>query len=288
MTTSRLVELVVANSSPGPRRDRLLQRVFVKTLPPALNRPFMVAGSEERQEFLDEMQAQVFPYMPASVLAELGDRQRLRMLTAKVGSPQDLVKLNRMLRQPLPLGEGELPTYALGPQLDRLLSPEDRQVGAARLPMPPTLCEVSLSRKRLTLKVSVDNACATAGRLSLAAWAPGGQNFVDLGPEVSRAGPILLFKISARRFWHDEFGSSNGSGNGTTDQRQWVLLLQAERKGTIVAASPIMALSDPVATRAEETRDGRIQVGATPRGSVVVTVTRTRRLPAWHRPRLVV
>jgi poly(ribitol-phosphate) beta-N-acetylglucosaminyltransferase len=291
LTASRMVELVVANTTPGPRRDRLLQRVFVKTLPPALSRPFMVAGSEERKEFLDVMQAQVFPHMPASVLADLGDRQRLRMLTAKIGSPQDLVKLNRVLRQPLTYGEGELPTYALGPQLDRLLSPEDRQVGAARLPVPPTLCEVSLSRKRLILKVSVDKASAAAGRLSLAAWSPGSPDFVDLGPEASRAGPILTFKISTRRFLRDEFASSNGSGNGTTDQHQWVLLLQAERRGTIVAASPIMAPSDPLrpaATRAEETRDGRIQVGATPRGSVVVTVKRARRLPAWHRPRLVV
>jgi hypothetical protein len=30
------------------------------------------------------------------VPSELGDRQRLRMLTAKVGSPKDLFKLNRL------------------------------------------------------------------------------------------------------------------------------------------------------------------------------------------------
>jgi hypothetical protein len=291
LTASRMVELVVANTTPGTRRDRLLQRVFVKTLPPALGRPFMVAGSEERKEFLDVMQAQVFPYMPPAVLGDLADRQRLRMLTARIGSPEDLVKLNRALRQPLTCGEGELPTYTLGPHLDRILSPEDRQVGAARLPGPPTLCEVSLSRKRLILKVNVDEASASVGRLSLAAWLPGSRDFVDLGPEASRAGPMLIFRISARRFLHDEFASSNGSGNGTTDQCQWVLLLQAERKGMIVAASPILVPRDtlrPAATRAGETRDGRIQVGATPRGSVVVTVTRTRRLPVWHRPRLVV
>jgi hypothetical protein len=290
LTASRMVELVVANTAPGPRRDRLLQRVFVKTLPPALNRPFMVAGSEERKEFLDVMQAEVFPHMPPSVLAELGDLQRLRMLTAKIGSPEDLVKLNRVLRQPLTYGEGELPTYTLGPHLDRLLSPEDRQVGVVRLASPPTLCDVSLSRKRLTLKVSIDEANASTGRLSLAACLPGSPDFVDLGSETSRVGPILTFKISARRFLHDEFASSNDSANGTTDHRHWVLLLQAKRKGTIVAASPIMVPSDtlrPGATRADETRDGRIQVGATPRGSVVITARRARRLPVWHRPRLV-
>ena len=41
-------------------------------------------------------------------------------------------------------------------------------------------------------------------------------------------GAMLTFKISARRFLHDEFASSNGSANGTTDH--WVLLLQSERK----------------------------------------------------------
>jgi hypothetical protein len=277
-TASRMVELVVANTTPGPRRDGLLQRVFVKTLPPALGRPFMIAGSAERQEFLDVMQAQVFPYMPPLVLSELGDRQRLRMLTARVGSPKDLVKLNRVLRQPLTYGEGELPTYTLGPDLDRLLSPEDRQVGAPRLASPPLLCEASLSRNRLILKVNVDKSSAHAGQLSLAAWFRGRPDFVDLGPEASRAGTMLTFKISARRLLHDEFDSSDA-----------VLLLQAERKGTIMAASPIMIPSDtirPTAIRTEEMRNGRIQVGATPRGSIVVTVKRPRRLPVWHRPRL--
>jgi hypothetical protein len=101
---------------------------------------------------------------------------------------------------------------------------------------------------------------------------------------------MLTFKISSRPFLHDEFASSNGSANGTADQRQWVLLIQAKRKGTAVAASPIIIAREalrPGATRVDETRDGRIQVGATPRGSVVVTAKRARRLPLWHRSRLV-
>ena len=291
LTASRMVELVVANTTPGPRRDRLLQRVFVKTLPPALSRPFMVAGSEERKQFLDVMHAEVFPYLPPSVLPELGDRQRLRMLTARIGSAEDLVKLNRVLRQPLTYGDGELPTYTLGPHLDRLLSAEDRQVGAPRLASPPTLCEASLSHKRLIIKVSVDETSASGGGLSLAAWLPGSPEFVDLGSETSRVGPMLTFKISARQFLHDEFASSNGSANGTSDQPHWVLLLQDKRKGTIVAASPIMVPSDtvrPAGTRMDETRDGRILFGTSPGGSVVVTAKRARRLPVWHRrPRLV-
>ena len=82
--------------------------------------------------------------MPHSVLSELGDIQRLRMLTASKGTAEDLVKLNRVLRAPIELGEGDLPTYTLGAHLDGVLSPGDRQVGAPRLPALPTLCEISI------------------------------------------------------------------------------------------------------------------------------------------------
>ena len=170
------------------------------------------------------------------------------------------------------------------------MSVEERQVGAPRLPTSPTLCQVSISRKRLTLTVSLDETSAPPGRLSLAAWLPGSADFVDLGHEVSRLGSTLTFKISARRFLRGEFASSDDIGDGIGDKRQWVLLLQAETKGRRLAASPIMVPSDalrPGATKAE-TRGSRIQVGATPRGSVVVTATRTRRSPVWHRHRLVV
>ncbi|HEX3200039.1 MAG TPA: glycosyltransferase family 2 protein [Propionibacteriaceae bacterium] len=292
LTTSRMVALVVANTAPGLRRDRLLRRVFVRTLPPALNRPFMLANTTERNEFIKVMQAEVFPYLPHSVLGELGDRQRLRMLTARVGTAEDLVALNRVLSGPLKHGEGDLPTYTLGAHLDRLLDPGDRQVGAPRMPTPPTLCEVSISRRRLTFTVSVDEASASAGRLTLAAWLPGSPDFVDLGPAASHAGSTLTFEISARRFLHDEPASSDGPAAGMTAQRQWVLLLQAERKGKVTAASPIMVPGEtlrPAAARpAGRIRGSRIQVGTTPRGSVVVTVKRPRRMPAWHRPRLVV
>ena len=131
LTASRMVALVVANTAPGRRRDRLLRRVFLRTLPPALNRPFMVADAAERNEFIEVMQAQVFPYMPHSALSELEDRQRLRMLTAKVGTA-DLVELNRSSVRRSHVVR-DLPTYTLGAHLDQLLSPGDRQVGAPRL-----------------------------------------------------------------------------------------------------------------------------------------------------------
>jgi poly(ribitol-phosphate) beta-N-acetylglucosaminyltransferase len=291
LTTTRMVSLVVANTTPGERRDRLLGRVFVRTLSSALNRPFTAARPEERTEFIEAMQVEVFPYMPHSVLGDLEDPQRLRMITAKIGKAEDLVELNLVLRKPLSHGGGDLPTYQLGPRLDQLLSVEDRQVGAPQLPSSPTLCAVSISRRRLTLTVRLDEACASsAGRLSLAAWLPDSQDFVDLGPAASRLGSTLTFKISARRLLRDESASSEHLEDGLGEKRQWVLLLQTATHRRRTAASPIMIPSDglrPPAANAE-TRDSRIQVGATPRGSVVVTATRTRRSPLWHRHRVVV
>ena len=151
-------------------------------------------------------------------------------------------------------GEGDLPTYTLGAHLDQLLSPGDRQVGTPQLPAPPTICEVSISRRRLTLKVRVDRA-ASAGRLSLAAWLPGSPDFVDLGTAASRAGSTLTFKISPRRLLHDKSASSDGPSAGLPHQRQWVLLLRAERKGRLIAASPVMVPSETL--RPAAARDGR-------------------------------
>ena len=54
-----------------------------------------------------------------------------------------------------------------------------------------------------------------------------------------------------------------------------------------MAACPIMVPSEtlrPAATRAGEARGGRIQVGATSRGSIVVTVKRPRRFPSGIGP----
>ena len=126
----------MANTTPGPRRDRLLQRVFVKTLPPLSQRPFMVAGSEERKEFLDVMQAEVFPYLPPSVLAEVGDRQRLRMLTARIGSAEDLVKLNRVLRQPSRTARASCPRTPSAPISTGSLVQKTARSEAPRLASP--------------------------------------------------------------------------------------------------------------------------------------------------------
>ena len=220
LTTSRMVQVVAANTTPGARRDRLLRRVFVRTLPPALNRPFMAAKPAERKEFLEVMRAEVFPYLPYSVLGELGDQQRLRVLTAQTGEAEHLVELNRVLRSPMQCGEGELPTYTLGPQLDRLLSAADRQIGAPRLSAEPILCHVSLSRSRLTLVINLEAPGAPAAQLSLAAWLPGADDFVDLGPEVSRVGSTLTFVVNTRQLWREGIATAGGSSDGAIEQRR--------------------------------------------------------------------
>jgi Glycosyl transferase family 2 len=292
LTTSRMVGVVVANTTPGPRRDRMLRRVFLRTLPPALSRPFMAARPAERKEFLDVMRAEVFPYLPHSVLGELGDRQRLRVLTAKAGGADDLVELNKVLRLPMEFGEGELPTYALGPRLDRLLSAADRQVGAPRLVTEPILCHAAVSRNRLTLVVNLEEPGLSSGYLSLAAWSPGSStNFVDLGPEQSRVRSTLTFVFNARRLWDKEIAPPGKSADGSLELCEWVLLLEAQKNGRRIGASPITcpeAVALPAIRLDRQPLTSRIQLGVTPRGSVMITATRPRRSPAWHRPRLVV
>jgi glycosyltransferase involved in cell wall biosynthesis len=290
LTTSRMVQVVVANTAPGARRDRLLRRVFVRTLPPALNRPFMAARPAERKEFLEVMRAEVFPYLPYSVLGELGDQQRLRVLTAQTGEAADLVELNRVLRAPLQYGEGELPTYTLGSQLDRLLSAEDRQIRAPRLPAEPILCHVSLSHSRLTLVINLEIAAASA-QLSLAAWLPAADEFVDLGSEVSRVGSTLTCVVNTRQLWREGIATFGESADGSIEQRQWVLLVEAQRKGRRIGASPITwpETLELAAIRLEQvSRSPHIQLGATSGGSVMITMTRPKRSTVWHRPRLVV
>jgi hypothetical protein len=283
LTVSRMVGLVVANTTPGPRRDQLLRRVFIKTLPPALNRPFMEAGPAEQNEFLKVMQAEVFPYLPYSVLGELGDRQRLRMLTAKVGGAADLVELNKVLRAPLKYGDGELPTYTLSPELDRLLSREDRQVGAPRLGTEPILCQATMSRSRLTLVVSIkDGARASIRRLKLAGSPPGSSDVIDLGSAVSRAGSTLTFKISLRQLRRAATAVTDGPR--TSKQPYWTLLLRAQRKGNVIGASPIIWPE----TLELAARSPRVQLSATPGRSVMITVRQSRRSLMWHRLRLAV
>jgi len=291
LTTSRMVGVVVANTTPGPRRDRLLRRVFVRTLPPALNRPFMRARPAERKEFLEVMRAEVFPYLPHSVLGELGDQQRLRVLTAKAGAAEDLVELNRVLRSGVEYGAGELPTYTLGPRLDRLLSAEDRQVGAPRLATDPILCHASVSRNRLTLVVNLEEPGVSSGQLSLAVWLPGTTDLVDLGSEESRVRSTLTFVISARQLWDKEIASPEKPADGRIEPCEWVLLLEAQKRGRRIGVSPIAwpeALPLPAIRLDRGSRHPRIQLGATPGGSVMITVARPRRSPPWHRPRLVV
>ena len=71
--------------------------------------------------------------MPHSVLSELGDQQRLRMLTARVGTASDLVS------SPGPpcacqIRRGRSTDLRAQAHLDQLLSPGDRQVGAPPCP----------------------------------------------------------------------------------------------------------------------------------------------------------
>jgi hypothetical protein len=97
--------------------------------------------------------------------------------------------------------------------------------------------------------------------------------------------------INTRQLWRDGITVSDGSVDGASEQRQWVLLVQAQRKDKRIGASPITwpETLELAAIRLERvSRSPQVQLGATQGGSVMITVTRPKRSPAWHRPRLVV
>jgi glycosyltransferase involved in cell wall biosynthesis len=98
-TTTRLAALIVANTAPGPRRDALFRRVIVKTLAPALHRPFLRASPADRRRFLAAIRAEVLPHLTEAMLADVTPDFRRRLLAARDGTVEDLVQLNRDLRQ---------------------------------------------------------------------------------------------------------------------------------------------------------------------------------------------
>jgi hypothetical protein len=101
------------------------------------------------------------------------------MLTANVDTPKDS-QAQPSATPTLTYGEGELLTYMLGPDLDRLFSPKDRQVGAPRLASPPKVCETSPSRRPLILKVIVDEATPLPGTRPGGMVGPAGQTLLIL------------------------------------------------------------------------------------------------------------
>jgi hypothetical protein len=125
----------------------------------------------------------------------------------------------------------------------------------------------------------------------LAAWIPGSTESADLGSEASRAGSTLTFVINARRLLEEEIASFTESADKTIEVQECVLLLEAQRRGRRVGASPIKwpETLDVTTIRLDRgTRGPHIQLCASPGGSVMITVTRPRRSPTWRRPRLVV
>lgn len=98
LTSTRLTR-VVLDHAPRGRQPRLLDRVMIKVLAPALGRPFMVAPAQERAAVLAELQETVLPYLAPRHLRRATEPARLRLQVAARGTSADLVALNRWLRR---------------------------------------------------------------------------------------------------------------------------------------------------------------------------------------------
>lgn len=98
LTTTRMTELIITNTEPGPRRDAFLRRVLLQTLAPVFAGVFLNAERSEQESFLDTMQSTVLPHLSDGILAKANDRARLRLLTARLGSADQMISLIHYLR----------------------------------------------------------------------------------------------------------------------------------------------------------------------------------------------
>ena len=129
LTVTRMAEIIVSNTEPGPRRRRHFRRVILRTLAPGLGKPFMAAPAEEREEFLRRIRQDVLPNMHSRDLAAAADRPRLRLAIARNGASAQLATLNEKLADgPVFAIMRGLPHLDLGPELNAIVPPELRQV----------------------------------------------------------------------------------------------------------------------------------------------------------------
>ena len=135
LTTTRMAEIIVANTEPGRRRQRFFHRVIFRTLAPGLGKPFMTAPADEQEEFLSRIQREVLTSMGCDDLAAARDRSRLRLAVAREGTVAQLTDLNHQLAAgPSYVAEKGQLHFDLGPELNALVPVELRRVtDAAKL-----------------------------------------------------------------------------------------------------------------------------------------------------------
>ena len=129
LTTTRMAEIIVANTEPGRRRQKFFHRVIFRTLAPGLGKPFMTAPADEQEEFLSRIQREVLTSMGGEDLAAARDKSRLRLAVAREGTVAQLTELNHQLAAgPSYVAEEGRLHFDLGPELNALVPVELRRV----------------------------------------------------------------------------------------------------------------------------------------------------------------
>lgn len=94
LTCTRITEQIEA-CVPADRQPAYFDRVLLRTLAPALGRPFMRADPVEQQQSIETLQHTVLQHLGPRQLARTTDERRLRLLVAAAGRAEDLVGLNQ-------------------------------------------------------------------------------------------------------------------------------------------------------------------------------------------------
>jgi len=230
LTISRMTALVVANTAPGKRRERLLTRVLIGTLGPALSHPFVAADAEERRHFLEVVQAEAAPHLTARMLQQADPVRRLRLLVAGVGTVEDVVEVNQVLRRGLRycLHDGAL-AYDLGTHLNELVEPAARAAGG-RLALRNRLLAVHPVRSGFRLSVDADLVGLPVDTVELVARRRTSKAALVLDAVPAGNGGLTL-RIRPLRLW-----AASRRGRTASLDGRWKLTLRA-RSGSVVVAS---------------------------------------------------
>ena len=242
LTTTRVTRLVVANTAPGARRERLLRRVMIETLSAGLRGPFQRADAEERREFLAGVQNEVIVHLTQGMLKHAHPDRRLRLLVARTGTVEDLVEVHKVLRKGLRycVQDGVL-AYDLGTHLNSLVEPQARAVGR-RFELKNRLLAVEPDRSGLRLSVEVDLGTLPVDTVELVATRRGSRELLVLTAVPAGAGPLSLL-IRPLALW----AACRRNRIALSDGQRWNLALRA-RCGPVTVARSRLSVWEPDAS----------------------------------------
>ncbi len=228
LTSCRMTQLVLAHTEPGRRRDALLRRVLLGTLAGALHVIFARASKAERADFLAAVRREALPHLSRRLLRIAAPAARLRLLTATVGTADQLLMLNKVLARGwrYRVDDGVL-CYDLGSDLNALLDARQRRATES-FALEHRLVRISPVRSGLELQVDLRPTRLPVESVCLEAHTRG-TGWVEVGTAAPTSDGQVTFSVEPGDIWP--------AGDRTDGDKRWDLRLQARGGGIVLAQS---------------------------------------------------